>query len=398
MGIEGPKWDEISVETPKKVPKEVAAEQITAEAQVEKDTVSDEKLWEKDNMDFLEISPSSRLRLLNKEKIASKNVVEGTSLSINFTFDKILNKKLQSRTTAGQIFPANVRELTTEKWSFVRSGLTGEFFHSNGSRLIILQDTKLQVSSYQKDISSLEEMIDNDYEREMKKSQYVWNEDIVKMALEKNIDVSVAFLLCSQLVEGKNEIQRKVIIENALTEFDRVKPAVKNYIQMDKLADGEIKYDDTFLLILMKKLLPNNWKETAKKYDMDADKIQDFASAKNKPYYLNEYEIQSIIAKAPEDLKKYVKKYFPEEEYVNALLVVNFESWFESDAENINTDDHKSTDRGYFQINDHWHHEKYDWEDIYDVEVNVRVASEVFKARQNTWEPWYGAKKAWLWN
>jgi hypothetical protein len=87
-----------------------------------------------------------------------------------------------------------------------------------------------------------------------------------------------------------------------------------------------------------------------------------------------------------------IKKYFPEDEYENALLVCNWESGFKYDSINYNSDRHSSVDKWLFQINDYWHADKYKWVDIYDPETNIRIASEIFKEANNSWSQWYAAR------
>jgi len=153
------------------------------------------------------------------------------------------------------------------------------------------------------------------------------------------------------------------------------------------------KYNDKFVLKLLKKIYSNWFDDIALEYWISKEKVEQFKIKKNTPDYLSEYQIQEIINSAPKYVVDLVKQNFPENEVENALIVCFWESSFRDRAINYNSN---SVDRWLFQINSYYHWNKYLWENIFDPKINVRVAKQVFEEAWNSWKPWVAAKKFWL--
>lgn len=354
-----------------------------------------EKLKTITNKEFLSITPKYRLQYITKENNKSGELKSFDILSFNFKFNWYYNKELWSRTTAWQVLPISVREVISWNKTYKRNWLKWEFFNENNSRLIINQDTEVKITEIL-DNQSLEKLINENekkYQEVLNIPKYKDNLDIVKEAIYRNVDIDFAILLCTEKVKwlAIDSKERQIVLEDLFTEFDRIKWGI-NLIKLFK--NG--KYPDKFVLKLLKKIYPDWYENIALNYWIESKKIEEFKLHKNTPDYLSEEQQKEIIDSAPEYIVELVKKYFPPEEVNNALLVCHWESWFKKDIPHINSDKYNSTDRWLFQINDHYHWKKYVWENIFDPEVNVRVAYEVFKERNNTWEPWYAAKKIWL--
>ena len=346
------------------------------------------------NAEFLQLPFSQRLQYINTAYVDSRQIASGEikNLEFTFTFDGVYNKELFSRTTAGQVLPHEVSQVMSEWVLYTRTSLQWEFFSQNYTRLTIHEWTQLDILEL-RSTEHIKEQI-AEFESQAADIYEVWSTryNIIVSALKSGISPIIAIdLFESQLDEISTEGQWAKL-EDLITEFDRLRGGI-----WSETENGDGTYTDIFMIILLKQFQPWEWQEKAEEYDLDKKLVEEFSLQRNIALYLSPLERINIVKRAPEDLKRLVKKYFPPEEYENALLVAAGESWFKYDAVNQNTDKYRSVDRWYFQINHHYHADRYVWEDIFDPEVNVRVAYEVFKERNNTWNPWYAARKIWLW-
>jgi len=371
--------------------------------QIEK--LSQEKLQTIKYSEFLNINKDNRLQHITFDNNKSSELREWDSIKFNFTFDWVYNKELWSKTTAWQVLPQTVRNVVSWGSEYNRSWLKWEFFNEHGSRLIINQDTELEIWKIltQEQLSDLQEENKKTIDLLLENNKYKWNEDIVKEAVYRDIDVDFAVSIFWEKVLwlSQESSHRKIILEDIFTDFDRLKGGIN--LTKDEFY-SEWKYHDWFVLRLLRKVYKDWYENKAIEYWISEEKIEEFKSRKNTPDYLSDFQIQEIVNFAPQYIVNLVKNYFPEDETENALIICFWESSFKSnrdEATNINLNYYdwryiETTDQWLFQINDYWHHEKYEWEDIYDPEVNVRVASEIFKDAWNSWKDWMVARKYWL--
>lgn len=360
---------------------------------VENNKYSNEQLKTISNNEFLSLPKEERLQYVTKNNIDSENISNGSvnDVEFTFTFDWEYNKELYLLTTAGQVLPKEVWEVRVLDKIYSRNNLDGEFFNWS-ERLIINEWTKIDIDK----IRTPNELNDlkNKVNEWLEKYKDLKNQDLILESLNRWIDPEFSEMVIWEKIKDKpiGSVERMVLIEEIFTEFDRIRPSITMWDW--KILEWN-KYPDDFVLKLLSKF-NTNYEKLAMDYWIDIVNIEGFKNRKNTPDYLSISSQNEIIARAPENVKNLVRLYFPPEEYENALLVCNWESGYKENAINNNTDKHRSTDRWLFQINDYWHGDKYVWKDIFDPEVNVKIASEIFKESWNSWTPWYAARKIWL--
>ena len=92
----------------------------------------------------------------------------------------------------------------------------------------------------------------------------------------------------------------------------------------------------------------------------------------------------------PEQVALAVIRYFPADQWGNALNVARLESGWNPEAHNTAGED----SRGIFQVNiAPGANPRYADRDLFDVETNVAVASEIYRGWQN-WGAWYNSAVA----
>lgn len=371
-----PKLTKISLETHKSP----EGQKVSTEARNQLKTIS--------NKEFLKFSQDERLEYISDKK--SSEIKQNDEIIFNFTFDNKINKDLWLNTTAWQVLPKQVREVKIWEQIFTRwDTLLWEFFDKNNSRLIINDKTKIIVSKIWNTKELEEKNNSKKVEFYKKYPDYVY---LVSLAIDKDIDPDFAVFVFWDKIKDIDplNLSRKSDIEDMLTEFDRIR------WWLDSFSFENDKYPDELVVRLLKKFNQDTYKYKSIEYWIKEEEIKKYENL-NTAKYLNISDKQEIIEQAPTELRDQVKIYFPPEEYENALITSYFESSFKKEATNINTDKYSSVDNWYFQINEHYHQNKYIWEDIFNPETNVRVAYEIFKEAWNKWIPWYGAQKAWLW-
>lgn len=91
------------------------------------------------------------------------------------------------------------------------------------------------------------------------------------------------------------------------------------------------------------------------------------------------------------ELADLILKYWSKADAPLALAVAWAEGGGDAKAKNVNDDEHRTIDRGLFQINDHWHPEVSDAE-AYDPEKNVREAHRIWESLGGT----FGTSAGWM--
>ncbi len=369
--------------------------EVLEKSKVEQKELSDEKLESITNHEFLRISLDKRLQYITKNHIKSEDLTKEklriSNLEFTFTFDWVYNRELWLKTTAGQVLPSEVREVTSNGIIYKRSWLKWEFFSEDNRRLIINQWTKIENIKIW-DITKIEKQdnqkIKQYLEKHPENQKY---SDIVDEAIKRDIDPKVAILVFSEKVKDLSlvSMERKVLLEDMFTEFDRLRPWITMWNW--KILKNW-KYPDELVVNLLKKFGWENWKQKAEKYWIKDSEIKRVENL-NSPKYLSLSEKNYILSKVPYDIKKSIESVFPVDEVENAILVAYWESWFKLNAKR---DFYKNpggwNDLGLFQINDKYHPEvrNINWQ---NPEENVRLAYKIFKQAWNSWKPWYAARK-----
>ncbi len=173
------------------------------------------------NREFLQLSSQERLRFVTIGNFSAVDVATGTHKNIEFTFtyDGVFNRDFYIRTTAGQVLPPEVRELTSGKEIYKRSGISGEFFTESGKRLKIHEGTQVDVSK----LATPEELQNMQKSLQTQKDTFAENplKDLAEMALEREIDPTFVLIMFGGEIEKLSGVQRRVMIEDKLTDIAR---------------------------------------------------------------------------------------------------------------------------------------------------------------------------------
>ena len=173
------------------------------------------------NKEFLSLSPQERLRFVNVGNVSAADVAAGKQkhLEFTFTYDGVFNRDFYIRTTAGQVLPREVREVSAGWEVFTRWGLQGEFFTPSGKRLKIHEGTQIDITQLARS-EELQKIQDT-----LQKQKEVFVEhplkDFTDAALEREIDPKFALIMFGKEIEKSSWGERKVLIEERLTDIAR---------------------------------------------------------------------------------------------------------------------------------------------------------------------------------
>jgi len=371
---------------------------ILEKSKVEQRELSDEKLMTITNREFLAISTDKRLQYITKNNIKSEDLTKEklriTNLEFSFTFNWKFNRELWLKTTAWQVLPLEVREVVNNWIIYKRAWLEWEFFTEDNRRLIINEWTKLNDIKIW-DISEIKKQDNKKIKEYLNK--YPENNsysDIVNEAIKRNIAPDFAILVFWEKLKDLSllSIERKVLLEDMFTEFDRLRPSIAMW-NWKKLSNW--KYPNQLVIELFKKFWGENWRQKVLDYWIPEKEIKRIEIL-NYPRYLSLNEKNKILSRVPFDIKKAIESIFPSNEVENAILVTYWESWFKVDNfRSAYKNPGGGNDLWLFQINDKYHPEvrNINWK---DPKENAKLAYKIFKQAWNSWKPWYAARKIWL--
>lgn len=235
-------------------------------------TEKPKELQKMTNKEFLVKTPSERLAAITKNNVDASKVVSGEvkNLEFTFTFDGVHNKDLYMKTTAGQVLPQEVAVVKVWWETYERKSLSGEFFNAWNRRLTIHEGTQLEIGEPRK----AEEMEKIVKENGAKAKEYLAqntsaNPDVVAEALKRGIDPKFANLVFKDTYEKTPESDRKVVLEEMFTEFDRTRGTFWN-----DLAMKEWKYSESLSFSLLRKFNGPSWKEKAGEYGFAKERIE----------------------------------------------------------------------------------------------------------------------------
>lgn len=221
------------------------------------------------NREFLEIPKKDRLRYIMKPDINPKNVSENVSnwkiktltFSFDLDWDWKINKELYLKTTAWQVLPEEVESVSVWNEIFSRSWLAWEFFDKNNKRLLIHDNTTINIEKLRsaKEI----EQINANNSKIIEEYNDSKNLDIVSEAVKRWIDPKFAILAFWKIIESFSEDKKIFEMENIFTQFDRER------WHINSLSNSEELY-----LKIFSKYNPSNWKELATQYWISGDKIK----------------------------------------------------------------------------------------------------------------------------
>jgi len=237
------------------------------------------------NNDFLKYTAKDqRLEKITKPPKEAKDVKSGDDIRFTFTFENKLNENLYLKTTAGQVLPSEVREVELDWVNYFRNSIWWEFFTTNNERLTIHEWTQIKIWK----IWTPEEMIKMLKENELKVAEYLKqntevNSKIVSESINRWIDPKFAVMTFSDLIKWKtDENEIDVILEDAFTEFDRIRWQVESSWKMEIVKEWQQwRYDENLVINLLKVLFPWLWKEKAISNWFSEKEIDNFESVSN---------------------------------------------------------------------------------------------------------------------
>jgi len=245
-----------------------------------------EKLKTISSREFLKIPENERLKHITKSQIDSSKVWnwEIKEMEFSFTFDNKFNRELYIRTTAWQVLPKEVKEVKVWEEIYSRTWLKWEFFNWRNNRLTIHEDTKLEVTKLRdaKEIADIESKnltILSNYKNENKDNQTNLFDDLLKWSIDKWIDPKFAMFVFWDSIKDMPilSMDRHVKVEEFLTDYYRIKNSFPEW-NWNILEDSDDR--NNFVLSLLKET-NENWKEKAKEYWINEEKIEKYSKMKS---------------------------------------------------------------------------------------------------------------------
>ncbi len=276
-------------------------QEILDNSKKEQKELSTEKLQTIKNLEFLKIAPKNRLQYITKNNIKSEDLLKKnlriSNIEFTFTFNWEFNKDLYLKTTAWQVLPEEIIEVTSKWIIYKRHWLKGEFFSDEGKRLLIHEGTKIENIKLREieEINKLKKEINKKKDTFLSENPNLEKfQDIVLEAYSRGIDPNFAIEAFGKYLNKYSIIsqERKVLLEDMFTEYDRIKGRlpvtlknIKQWIQV----------------LLLRKFGGKNWKQKAEKLWILNDTIKQFES--------REYSVTEFLNKAKEISAKIEEKY-----------------------------------------------------------------------------------------
>jgi len=160
--------------------------------------------------------------------------------------------------------------------TYERKNLSGEFFTTGNKRLIIKQDTKIDIQKIRTpdEIKKLEESNNTKISEFKSSDKYKKDfDDIILEAVKRGIDPEFAVLAFSEKVKDLAimDITRPVIIEEMFTEFDRKRGQVSSAFKNKKQA----------VEISLLKEFTTDWRNKAKEFGIKEEVIKEVSNLSN---------------------------------------------------------------------------------------------------------------------
>lgn len=224
---------------------------------------------------LLSLPREVRIKFCTKAKVNIEDVMDWVVSSLTFDFKfgtEKINKEIYLNTTAGQLLPAEVQQVTKDWVVYFRSGQLWEFFTENNKRLTIHQDTSIAVSELKSRDEVLKQRENIKSELNIESEENLSTEDLIKLEAKLRwIDSEFALIAFKEKLENIPEEKRKSILENMLTEFDRIRWIYRFSWELNE----EWKYNDRLALEIFSLYWWKEWKEKAKTYWIDEKYIED---------------------------------------------------------------------------------------------------------------------------
>lgn len=234
------------------------------------------------NTEFLALPANERLRFITVGNYSADMIASGDvkDLEFTFTYDGVFNRDFYTRTTAWQVLPDEVRELSSGGEVFIRNGLNGEFFTSTGKRLLIHEKTQIEVTKLAKPTEL--ESIEQSFQPTLKKfPENSLEYTLAYESLKRGIDPNFVILLHKSILEKTSKESLKVTLEDLLTDIARYQDDFfEDHPNTPAFKDGKVT--DAFAGYVFY-LLQKDPQELIKQYGFDSEKLKTYKkTAKNK--------------------------------------------------------------------------------------------------------------------
>ncbi|MDD2907117.1 MAG: hypothetical protein PHH98_00615 [Candidatus Gracilibacteria bacterium] len=233
-----------------------------------------EKLKTISSKDFLSMPEDQRLQYVTKNNVDSNSISSGSVKDLTFSFDMDndgkINKELYMLTTAGQVLPKEVREVTKDGQTYSRIGLKGEFYNGE-KRLTIHDKTNISINKIAttEELNNLSEANQKKYNEFVEKNPEYKDEkfkNIITEAIDKDIEPKLFIGVVGRRIEEFEKLStiEKADIEMLATEIAKV--------------SGYNKTDINQVAKVLKVATPTTWKESALKLGFKQEEIDSYSS------------------------------------------------------------------------------------------------------------------------
>ncbi len=269
---------------------------VFSESQSGRQELSNEYLQKVTNNDFLKVDFEKRLQYLTSPKVNFNEVRvwKTQNIRFTFTFDWKFNRELFMKTTAWQVLPPEINEIKVWNTLYTRYWLKWEFFSWN-NRLIIKEWTEIEIpkTRTKEEFTEIEKANETSY-NEIIKTNPQADTSIIKESISRWIDPKFALLAFWKRYKQIPENEKKSVLEDMMTEFDRV----RGKVQASNIWWNNDLYDENLAINLFKKLSWENWKEQAKEYGFSEEKIDNFVKISQTKIdfsLINTWDVQAMI-------------------------------------------------------------------------------------------------------
>lgn len=280
--LEKLRWKIINIKLEYKKIEERDIQSIKYKQNVKVNNLAPNEIEKLDNEKLLSLNKDKRLEYVTLPTVNYNDVANWDVTNIKFFFNSKNHKDLYLKTTAWQVLPPNVREVEVWWKTYSRTSLYWEFFNEDWKRLIIKDGTKISIKENQENIETIkdenkkkaDDLVNTDVYQSMIKSvdhirKSIYRE-IVEWAIDKWIDPNFAItIFWDKLKSIKDPIERKIELEDMLTEFDRVR-----WITWASAEYKNWKYDIEIASLLARKYHWDKWENTLKNMHYKPEEIK----------------------------------------------------------------------------------------------------------------------------
>jgi len=169
------------------------------------------------NADILKLAPTERLPYITRDNKESSEVVSGVTLEFTFSSGGKLNRDLYMYTTAGQVLPNEVREVSSNGVSYIRQGLSGEFYNPDSQKRLTIHEwtgVTIEKVTNKEELKKITEENTEKYNRfVVAHEKYNWDayKDIITTAIEKQIEPELFIMVAdnrNETFDGTDPIPR----------------------------------------------------------------------------------------------------------------------------------------------------------------------------------------------